>query len=47
MKSLVVIAFFQVTTVHSQQMKIQETIKTFENFKDSIDRYFCTKKITE
>jgi hypothetical protein len=47
MKSLVLIAFLLITTIYSQQVKIQEASKTVEKSADSIDRYSCTQKIIE
>lgn len=44
MKSLVLIAFFLITTVHSQQVKFQEASKTIENTTDSIDRFIENKR---
>lgn len=46
MKSLVILAFFMMTTGYSQQLKFQEASKTVENTTDSIDS-FIEKKMNE
>jgi CubicO group peptidase (beta-lactamase class C family) len=45
MKSSILITFFLITTVYSQQVKIQEANKTVDKSGDSIDRFIEKNRI--